>query len=68
MHGESSIPIEDLGLGRFGDISRDWRREMGWMPGREYVADYGYHPSSGHWSSTEGRVSPGSLPMTAEEG
>ena len=68
MHGESSIPIEDLGLGRFGDISRDWRREMGWMPGREYVADYGYHPSSGHWSPTEGRVSPGSLPMTAEEG
>ena len=53
MHGESSIPIKDMGLGRFGDISRDWRKEMGWMPGREYVGDYGYHPSAGHWADSE---------------
>ena len=50
LRGESSIPIDGLSLARFGDISRNWREEMGWRPGPEYAAGYGYHPSSGHWS------------------
>ena len=32
LHGESSIDISGLGLGRFSDVGRDWREERGWIP------------------------------------
>ena len=32
LYGESSIDISALGLGRFSDVSRDWREERGWIP------------------------------------
>ena len=32
LYGESSIDISGLGLGRFSDVSRDWREERGWIP------------------------------------
>ena len=32
LHGKSSIDISGLGLGRFSDISPDWREERGWIP------------------------------------
>ena len=32
LHGESSIDISGLGLGRFSDVSPDWREERGWIP------------------------------------
>ena len=34
LHGESSIDISGLGLGRFSDITPDWREERGWVPTR----------------------------------
>ena len=35
LHGESSIDISGLGLGRFSDVSRDWREQRGWIPAPE---------------------------------
>ena len=35
LYGESSIDISGLGLGRFSDVSRDWREERGWIPAPE---------------------------------
>ena len=32
LHGESSIDISGLGLGRFSDVSPDWREQRGWIP------------------------------------
>ena len=32
LYGESSIDISGLGLGRFSDVSPDWREERGWIP------------------------------------
>ena len=32
LHGESSIDIGGLGLGRFADVGPDWREERGWVP------------------------------------
>ena len=32
LYGESSIDISGLGLGRFSDLSPDWREERGWIP------------------------------------
>jgi sarcosine oxidase subunit beta len=32
LYGESSIDISGLGLGRFSDVSRDWRQERSWIP------------------------------------
>ena len=32
LHGESSIDISGLGLGRFADVGPDWRQERGWVP------------------------------------
>ena len=32
LHGESSIDISGLALGRFADIRPDWREERGWIP------------------------------------
>ncbi len=34
LHGESSIDISGLALGRFADIRPDWREERGWTPAR----------------------------------
>ena len=41
LHGETSIGIDDLRLGRFADVPADWREQRGWVPGvdtgtREY--------------------------------
>ena len=35
LHGESSIDISGLGLGRFADVGPDWREERGWIPAPE---------------------------------
>ena len=35
LHGESSIDISGLGLGRFADVGPDWRQERGWVPAPE---------------------------------
>ncbi len=32
LHDESSVDISGLGLGRFSDVSPDWREERGWIP------------------------------------
>ena len=32
LYGESSIDVSGLGLGRFSDVSPDWREERGWIP------------------------------------
>ena len=32
LHGKSSVDITGLGLGRFADITPDWREERGWVP------------------------------------
>ena len=32
LHGESSIDISELRLGRFSDIVHDWREKHGWIP------------------------------------
>ena len=32
LHGESSVDISGLRLGRFGDVSPNWREELGWTP------------------------------------
>ena len=32
LHGESSIDIGGLGLGRFADLGPDWREQRGWVP------------------------------------
>ena len=32
LHGESSIDISGLRLGRFGDVSPTWREDLGWSP------------------------------------
>ena len=32
LHGESSIDISGLGLGRLADVGPDWRQERGWIP------------------------------------
>ena len=32
LHGESSIDISGLALGRFADVGPDWREERGWIP------------------------------------
>ena len=35
MHGETSTPIDGLGLGRFADVSQDWREQRGWTAAPE---------------------------------
>ena len=35
LYGESSIDISGLGLGRFSDVSPDWREQRGWIPAPE---------------------------------
>ena len=35
LHGESSIDISGLGLGRFADVRPNWREERGWVPAPE---------------------------------
>ena len=35
LHGESSIDISGLGLGRFADVRPNWREERGWIPAPE---------------------------------
>ena len=32
LHGESSVDISGLTLGRFADVGPDWREERGWVP------------------------------------
>ena len=32
LHGETSIDISGLKLGRFADIAPDWREQRGWIP------------------------------------
>ena len=32
LHGETSIDISGLKLGRFADIASDWREQRGWVP------------------------------------
>ena len=32
LHGESSIDISGLGLGRFSNVGPGWREERGWIP------------------------------------
>ena len=31
LHGESSIDISGLGLGRFSNLAPDWREQRGWV-------------------------------------
>ena len=35
LHGESSIDISGLALGRFADVRPGWREERGWIPAPE---------------------------------
>ena len=35
LHGESSVDISGLTLGRFADVGPDWREERGWVPAPE---------------------------------
>ena len=35
LHGESSIDISGLTLGRFAGVGPDWREERGWVPAPE---------------------------------
>ncbi len=39
LHGESSIDISGLGLGRFADVTPGWREERGWIPAPERQPD-----------------------------
>ena len=32
LYGETNIDVGGLGLGRFGDVSPNWRQQRGWIP------------------------------------
>ena len=46
LHGESSIDIGGLGLGRFADVGPDWREERGWVPAPLPIAWTGAGPAA----------------------
>ena len=33
MHGETTVDMSGLTLGRFNEVSPDWREEKDWVPG-----------------------------------